>query len=42
MVGSTPNNQDPEYKSAAFVNSKAKNTGLLIKVVKNLNAWEEA
>lgn len=38
MVGVTPNNNNAEYKSKAFVDSKAKNTGLLIKVVKNPNA----
>jgi hypothetical protein len=38
MVGVTPNGSNAEYKSTAFVNSKAKNTGLLIKVVKNPNA----
>ena len=34
MMGITPNNNNQEYKSAAFVDSKAKNTGLLIKIVK--------
>jgi hypothetical protein len=38
MVGVAPNDGNAEYKSTAFVNSKAKNTGLLIKVVKNPNA----
>lgn len=38
MVGVKPNNNNAEYKSKAFVDSKAKNTGLLIKVVKNPNA----
>ena len=38
MVGVAPDDGNAEYKSTAFVNSKAKNTGLLIKVVRNPNA----